>query len=165
MKASDRYAEKVVDLSELLRKVARWRITGRRIVFTNGCFDILHSGHLELLSKAAALGDLLVVGLNSDASVARLKGPERPVNDEAFRARLLASLTMVDAVCVFDTDTPAGLVSAIVPDVLVKGGDYDPNEIVGADTVRAAGGEIVVVPLVEGQSTTKTIGRIRGATG
>ena len=165
MKTSDSYKDKVVDLRELQHRVARWRFLGRRIVFTNGCFDILHSGHLQLLSCAAARGDVLIVGVNSDSSVSRLKGPERPVNEEGFRAGLLAALAMVDAVCVFSEDTPARLVSAIVPDVLVKGGDYAPDEIVGADTVRAVGGEVVVVPLLEGQSTTNTIGRIRTARG
>ena len=163
MKASDRYKDKVVDLPQLQQRVARWRFLGRSVVFTNGCFDILHNGHLELLSCAAAQGDVLVVGVNSDSSVSRLKGPERPVNKESFRVGLLAALAMVDAVCVFGEDTPARLVSAIVPDVLVKGGDYAPDEIVGADTVRAAGGEVLVVPLLEGHSTTNTIGRIRSA--
>lgn len=162
MKASDRHRDKIADRGELRQRVARWRLMGRRIVFTNGCFDILHEGHLELLSAAAAMGDVLVVGINSDSSVSALKGPGRPVNDEGFRARLLASLSMVDAVCLFGEDTPAELVSEIVPDVLVKGGDYDPDSIVGADTVRAAGGEVVVVPLVEGRSTTGMIERIRG---
>ena len=161
MKASDRHLEKVTGPKDLLLRVARWKFLGRRIVFTNGCFDILHEGHLELLSNAAALGDILIVGLNSDASVARLKGPERPVNGETFRARMLASLTMVDAVCIFGEDTPAQLIEAILPDVLVKGGDYDPAAIVGADTVRSAGGAVVVIPLVQGRSTTGTIEKIR----
>jgi rfaE bifunctional protein nucleotidyltransferase chain/domain len=161
MKASSRHLEKIPDRREMLHRVARWKFLGKRIVFTNGCFDILHSGHLELLSGAAALGDILVVGVNSDASVARLKGPGRPVNDEGFRARMLASLSVVDAVCMFGEDTPAELISQIVPDVLVKGGDYAPDDIVGAGTVRAMGGEVVVIPLVQGQSSSNTIERIR----
>ena len=163
MKASERFTDKIFDIDGLAAQCARWRLKGRRIVFTNGCFDILHEGHLEMLAKAATLGDVLIVGLNSDASVSRLKGPDRPVNDEGFRSRLLASLSMVDAVCVFREDTPAELISRTVPDVLVKGGDYHPDAIVGADIVRDAGGEVVVVPLVEGRSTSRTIERIRGA--
>ena len=163
MKASERYTDKIIDVDGLAAQCARWRLKGSRIVFTNGCFDILHEGHLELLAKAAAMGDVLVVGLNSDASVSRLKGPERPVNDEGFRSRLLASLSVVDAVCVFHEDTPLELISIAVPDVLAKGGDYDPDAIVGADIVRDAGGEVVVVPLLEGRSTSRTIEKIRGA--
>ncbi len=163
MRASQKYTDKIFDKEELSRQVARWRFLGKKVVFTNGCFDILHAGHLALLSGAAALGDVLVVGVNSDASVSRLKGPERPVNEEGFRARMLAALTMVDAVCIFPEDTPGSLIDALLPDLLVKGGDYEPDAIVGAETVRAAGGEVRVLPLVDGQSTSNTIGRIRGS--
>jgi D-beta-D-heptose 7-phosphate kinase/D-beta-D-heptose 1-phosphate adenosyltransferase len=145
----------------LARLARRWHLLSRTIVFTNGCFDILHQGHLESLSRAAEQGHFLVVGVNSDASVRRLKGPERPVNDEGFRSRMLASLCMVDAVCIFDEDTPLELITAVRPDVLVKGGDYDPETIVGAREVRSWGGRVVTIPLVEGYSTSNLIQKIR----
>ncbi len=131
-----------------------WRFKDDKIVFTNGCFDILHKGHIEYLAKAASLGTKLVIGLNTDASVKRLKGDSRPVNDENARALLLASLVFVDKVILFDTDTPRDLIDFVQPDVLVKGGDYKPEEIVGYDIVKAKGGEIVTLDFVEGYSTT-----------
>ena len=161
MKASTRIPGKVVDPGELVRMVQRWHKLGKKVVFTNGCFDILHQGHLEVLSRAAELGDVLVIGVNSDESVHRLKGPERPVNDEGFRSLMLASLTIVDAVCIFREDTPLELISQVLPDVLVKGGDYQPEQIVGADLVKAHSGEVVTIPLVEGYSTSNLIRRIR----
>ncbi|MBQ2188316.1 MAG: D-glycero-beta-D-manno-heptose 1-phosphate adenylyltransferase [Bacteroidales bacterium] len=133
------------------------RKNGKRIVFTNGCFDILHRGHVEYLSKAAAFGDVMVVGLNTDASVKRLKGPSRPVNDEYARAFVLAGLEFVSAVVLFDEDTPYNLIKKVQPDFLVKGSDYKPENIVGYDIVTAKGGKVVTVDLVEGYSTTKTI--------
>lgn len=145
----------------LLLQMNRWKFLQKKIVFTNGCFDILHAGHLDLLAKAAAMGDVLVVGINSDDSVRRLKGPERPVNDEAFRARMLASLSMVDGVTIFDEDTPGDLIASILPDILVKGGDYNPEDVVGGETVTGHGGRVEIVPLVEGYSTTDLIRRIR----
>jgi D-beta-D-heptose 7-phosphate kinase/D-beta-D-heptose 1-phosphate adenosyltransferase len=161
MKASARILQKIVDRDELARMVRRWQLLSKTVVFTNGCFDILHKGHLEVLAEAAALGHYLVVGVNADASVHRLKGPERPVNDEAFRSQMLASLLVVDAVCVFDEDTPLELISTVRPDVLVKGGDYDPETIVGAREVRSWGGQVVTIPLVEGYSTSNLIRKIR----
>ncbi len=134
--------------------------SGKKVVFTNGCFDILHIGHVTYLEKAARLGDVLVLGLNSDASVSALKGPSRPVNKEADRAGVLSALKFVDYVTVFDEDTPFELVSAIIPDVIVKGGDYTPETIVGADIVTQNGGEVAVIPLVEGKSTTNIIKKI-----
>lgn len=133
------------------------RKNGKRIVFTNGCFDILHRGHVEYLSKAAAFGDVMVVGLNTDASVKRLKGPSRPVNDEYARSFVLAGLEFVSAVVLFDEDTPYNLIKKVQPDFLVKGSDYKPENIVGYDIVTAKGGKVVTVDLVEGFSTTKTI--------
>lgn len=133
---------------------------GKKVVFTNGCFDILHIGHVTYLEKAARLGDILVIGLNSDASVSALKGPSRPVNKEADRAGVLSALKFADYVTVFDEDTPFELVSAIIPDVIVKGGDYTPETIVGADIVTQNGGEVAVIPLVEGKSTTNIIKKI-----
>jgi D-beta-D-heptose 7-phosphate kinase/D-beta-D-heptose 1-phosphate adenosyltransferase len=145
----------------------RWRGTQRgRVVFTNGVFDLLHAGHIDLLRGARAEGDVLVVGVNSDASVRRLnKGPERPIRGERERAYVLAALTMVDAVVVFDEDTPAELVAAIRPDVLVKGGDYAAHQVAGGDAVRAHGGRIVIIPLTPGHSTTSTVQQLKGKPG
>ena len=138
-----------------------WRFKDDKIVFTNGCSDILHKGHIEYLAKAASLGTKLVIGLNTDASVKRLKGDSRPVNDENARALLLASLVFVDKVILFDTDTPRDLIDFVQPDVLVKGGDYKPEEIVGYDIVKAKGGEIVTLDFVEGYSTTSLIEKMK----
>lgn len=138
-----------------------WRFKDDKIVFTNGCFDILHKGHIEYLAKAASLGTKLVIGLNTDASIKRLKGDSRPVNDENARALLLASLVFVDKVILFDTDTPRDLIDFVQPDVLVKGGDYKPEEIVGYDIVKAKGGEIVTLDFVEGYSTTSLIEKMK----
>jgi len=140
-----------------------WRHTVRGpVVFTNGVFDLLHPGHLDVLDRARREGAALVVGVNSDASVRRLKGPQRPIRTSAERAIVLAGLEAVDAVVVFDDDTPFDLVQAIAPDVIVKGGDYSPETIVGADLVTARGGRVVVIPLVDGHSTTSTIEKLRG---
>jgi D-beta-D-heptose 7-phosphate kinase/D-beta-D-heptose 1-phosphate adenosyltransferase len=144
-------------------RAADWRRGMRgRVVFTNGVFDLLHPGHVDVLLGARRAGDALVVGVNADASVKRLKGPERPVRSEAERCYVLAALEMVDAVVVFEHDTPFDLISALRPDVLVKGGDYNEASIVGAREVRAWGGDVVVIPLTPGHSTTSTIERLRG---
>jgi len=135
---------------------------GQRVVFTNGVFDLLHRGHIDLLLAARRNGDALVIGLNTDASVRRLKGPSRPIRGEADRAYVLAALEMVDAVVLFDEDTPARIIRAVQPDVLVKGGDYTESTVVGAAEVRANGGIVVIVPLTEGHSTTATVERLRG---
>ena len=146
-------------------KLAKWldncRISGKKIVFSNGCFDILHRGHVEYLAKAAAFGDVMVIGLNTDASVRRLKGPSRPVNDENARAFVLAGMEFVSAVVLFDEDTPYNLIKTVQPDVLVKGSDYKPENIVGYDIVTAKGGKVVTVDLVEGFSTTNTIEKMK----
>jgi len=134
---------------------------GERVVFTNGCFDLLHVGHVRCLEAARRLGERLVVGVNSDASVRRLKGPGRPVRGETERARMLAALACVDAVCIFGEDTPLELVRALQPDVIVKGGDYAPETVVGAADVTARGGRVVIVPLTPGHSTTATIAHVR----
>ena len=135
----------------------------RRLVFTNGCFELLHRGHVEYLAQARALGDVLVVGLNSDASVRRLKGEGRPLAAEADRAAVVAALRCVDAVTVFDEDTPLELISTLLPDVLVKGGDYHLDDIVGREVVEEAGGEVRVLPFVVGYSTTKILDRLKDA--
>ena len=133
----------------------------KKIVFTNGCFDILHIGHLRYMEEAARLGDILVIGLNSDASVRRLKGEERPINSQEDRAELLSALEFVDYVAIFDEDTPYELIKRIQPDVLVKGGDYKPDEVVGKDIVEARGGELKLLKFVEGKSTTNIINKIK----
>jgi D-beta-D-heptose 7-phosphate kinase/D-beta-D-heptose 1-phosphate adenosyltransferase len=150
-----------LSLDTAMAQVATWREAGLTVGFTNGCFDILHPGHLRVLEEAKARCGRLVVGLNSDASVRRLKGPTRPVNDADSRARVLSGLMAVDAVVVFDADTPQDLIEALQPDLLVKGGDYTIDTIVGADTVQARGGTVHIVPLVDGQSTTAAIARAK----
>lgn len=141
--------------------VEDWRRNGLRIVFTNGCFDLLHPGHIAYLGEAKALGDRLIIGLNDDASIHRLKGPARPVNPLADRAAMLEALRMVDLVVPFSEDTPLELIHALRPDILVKGGDYRPETIVGAEEVRGWGGEVVVIPFLDGHSSTGLIERIR----
>ncbi len=148
---------KIVTRDELVARLGRPR--SERVVFTNGCFDVLHRGHVEYLESARGLGDLLVVGLNTDDSVRRLKGPSRPVNPEDDRAYVLAGLAAVDYVTFFAEDTPRDLIAALLPDVLVKGGDYRKEDIVGGAEVEAAGGEVVVAPLVPGRSTTAILQR------
>jgi D-beta-D-heptose 7-phosphate kinase / D-beta-D-heptose 1-phosphate adenosyltransferase len=145
------------ELPRLIEEARRRQRAGQKIVFTNGCFDLLHVGHSRLLGQAARLGDFLVVGLNSDESVRRLKGDSRPVNRENERAELLAALACVDAVTVFEEDTPLALIESVRPDVLVKGGDYRPEEVVGREVVEAGGGRLVLIPLVDGQSTTRMV--------
>jgi len=142
---------------------ARVRANGGRVVFTNGVFDLLHPGHIRYLSDARALGDALIVGVNSDRSVRANKGPNRPITPEGERAELIASLGSVDAVSVFDDDTPHALITAVQPDVLVKGADWGPDNIVGRDVVEARGGTVVRVALAEGFSSTRLIDRVRGA--
>lgn len=148
---------KVFTWEQLQKQIAIWRFKGKKIVFSNGCFDILHLGHIEYLAQARDLGHVLIVGLNSDESVHRLKGPHRPVNKEVARELTLAALSFVDAVVVFSEDTPLRLIEMVQPDVLVKGKDYEGKEIVGADLVKARGGEVITIELVKGYSTTHTI--------
>ncbi|MEI7490175.1 MAG: D-glycero-beta-D-manno-heptose 1-phosphate adenylyltransferase [Bacteroidota bacterium] len=148
---------KIYTWEAMKRQLAMWRFQDKKIVFTNGCFDILHLGHIELLGKARALGNILIVGLNSDESIHRIKGIHRPVNSHHARAFTLASLLFVDAVVMFEEDTPYELIKLIQPDVLVKGKDYDGQEIVGSDIVKARGGEVVTIELTRGYSTTHTI--------
>jgi len=146
---------------ELLRETLR--AEGKRIVFTNGVFDILHAGHVTYLDQARALGDVLVLGLNADESVRRLKGPDRPVNTDADRALVVAALRSVDHVVIFGDDTPLAIIETLLPDVLVKGGDYTRDTIVGADVVEASGGAVRTIPLLEGRSTSSIINRVRTA--
>jgi rfaE bifunctional protein nucleotidyltransferase chain/domain len=152
---------KIFDRAVLGNRLAMWRFLNNKIVFTNGCFDILHRGHIEYLSQARDKGAVLIIGLNSDASIKRIKGEGRPVQDEMSRALILASLRIVDAVVLFDEDTPLELIQFVQPDVLVKGGDYTEETIVGADAVKANGGEVVTIPIVEGYSTSKILNAIK----
>jgi rfaE bifunctional protein nucleotidyltransferase chain/domain len=153
-------------LSEAERRtIAAWRAAGEKIVFTNGVFDLLHRGHVEYLEESRALGDRLVVGVNSDASVRRIKGPERPLVPAEERAELLAALACVDLAVIFDEDTPDRVIREVQPDVLVKGGDWAPDRIVGREFVEARGGRVLNVPLREGLSTTALIERIRAGKG
>lgn len=161
MRTSNSIQNKIVTLPELQKKLAQWRMLSKTVGFTNGCFDILHAGHITALIEASNHTDYLVVGLNSNNSVKKLKGDNRPVNDEEARSLLLASLTMVDAVIVFSEDTPLDLIRAVLPDVLIKGGDYKLEEIVGAKEVIAAGGKVVINPILSGFSTTSIINKFQ----
>ncbi len=153
---------RVVELSELKREISKIRKEKKKIVFTNGCFDILHLGHIHLLKKAKKLGDVLIIGLNSDSSVKKIKGEKRPIKDENTRAQILASLEMVDFVVIFKEKTPLRLIKSIRPDVLVKGGDWKESEIVGADFVKSYKGKVKRIKYLKGHSTTQIIKRIKG---
>ncbi len=155
---------KYSSILELKNKIIELKKYDNVIVFTNGCFDILHKGHITYLSEARELGDYLIVGLNSDRSVTQIKGPERPINNQCFRSEKLLELNSVDDVIIFDEDTPQNLIKELQPNILVKGGDYKKNEIVGAREVEKKGGEVVILPLVPGYSTTEII-KEKGLTG
>ncbi|MCU0447236.1 MAG: D-glycero-beta-D-manno-heptose 1-phosphate adenylyltransferase [Microscillaceae bacterium] len=154
-------AEKIYTLDDLKQVIQNWQQTGKQVVFTNGCFDIVHLGHIDYLEKARQKGDKLVVGLNSDSSVKTLKGESRPVIPEYARARMLAALEFVDAVVLFDENTPKSLIEALKPDILTKGNDYTVENIVGADFVLAQGGKVETLPLVDGFSTSQIIEKIK----
>lgn len=160
MKRADLIPQKILTQEEAVRRVAQWRLLNKKIVFTNGVFDILHQGHIFSLSQAAREGDVLIIGLNADASVKRLKGDSRPVNNQESRALVLASLVMVDAVVLFEEDSPLELIKSLMPDVLVKGGDYTVEQIAGAKEVIVNGGHVVINPILEGFSTTNIIQQI-----
>jgi rfaE bifunctional protein nucleotidyltransferase chain/domain len=153
--------EKIYQLQALKTMVKDWQSQGQKVVFTNGCFDILHLGHVDYLEKSKSLGDKLVVGVNSDTSVKRLKGLDRPVNNENSRSRIIASLMFVDAAIIFAEDTPLELITALKPDILVKGKDYNISNIVGADIVLANGGKVSTVELVDGYATSSIINKIK----
>ena len=161
MRASNSIQNKIVTLPELQKKLAQWRVLSKTVGFTNGCFDILHAGHITALVEASNHTDYLVVGLNSNSSVNKLKGDKRPLNDDQARGLILASLSMVDAVVIFDEETPLELIKAVKPDVLVKGGDYKLEEIVGAKEVMADGGKVVINPILPGFSTTSIIDKLQ----
>ena len=161
MRAIESIPKKIQSLNTLKAIVASWRATGKTIAFTNGCFDILHEGHIFSLSQAAKEADFLIVAVNSDASIQRLKGLDRPINKEQSRALIIASLAIVDAVIVFEEDTPLTLIETLLPDTLVKGGDYTIEQIVGSKEVIANGGKVVINPIVSGFSTTGIIDQIK----
>lgn len=161
MKQSSKINEKIFTSHLLLAQIKWWRLINKTVAFTNGVFDILHEGHIKVLMQAASFADVLIVGVNSDGSVKRLKGSNRPVNNQQSRALLLASLVMVDAVTIFEEDNPLELIKNILPDVLIKGGDYNSNTIIGATEVISNGGKIEIIPLEEGFSTTGIIEKLR----
>ena len=152
---------KIFSLENLKTQVEKWKATGEKVVFTNGCFDIVHQGHIEVLARTADLGTKLIIGLNSDSSMQRLKGENRPIIQEQSRAILLASFSFVDAIVLFSEDTPINLISTLLPDVLAKGGDYKIETIVGHEIVQKNGGEVILVPFVDGFSSTTIIEKIR----
>lgn len=163
MNSLDQIQQKIFTQDRLLTQLEKWKTQGDKIVFTNGCFDLLHLGHVDYLAKAADLGQRLVLGLNTDHSVRELKGPSRPITSEASRAGILASLFFVDAVVLFDEQTPVNLISAVKPHILVKGADYTIEQIVGADVVLQNGGEVKTIAFLPGYSTTAIEQRIRNA--
>ena len=152
---------KIFSLENLKMQVKEWKATGEKVVFTNGCFDIMHQGHIEVLARTADLGTKLIIGLNSDSSIQKLKGKNRPIIQQQSRAILLVSFSFVDAVVLFSEDTPINLISTLLPDVLAKGGDYKIETIVGHEIVQKNGGEVILVPFVDGFSSTTIIEKIR----
>ena len=160
MKKSDSIHERIFSREEIKQQVTRLRLKSKTIAFTNGVFDILHEGHIALLSEAASFADVLIVGINADSSVKKIKGESRPINNEHSRAIIMASLIMIDAVVIFDEETPLELIKIIKPDVLIKGGDYTEETIVGAKEVLEAGGRVEIIPILEGFSTTGIIKKI-----
>ena len=154
---------KIFSLENLKTQVEKWKATGEKVVFTNGCFDIVHQGHIEVLARTADLGSKLIVGLNSDSSIQKLKGENRPIIQQQSRAILLASFSFVDAVVLFSEDTPINLISTLLPDVLAKGGDYEIETIVGHEIIQKNGGKVILVPFVDGFSSTTIIEKIKKA--
>lgn len=161
MNSQDMLSQKIVSPLQLKDLAASWKAEGKKIVFTNGCFDLLHAGHIAYLSEAADLGDKLIVGLNSDQSVSCIKGPQRPVNNETTRSTVLASMFFIDAVVTFGEDTPLELIKTVLPDILVKGGDYKVDNIVGAKETIANGGRVEVLSFLPGYSSTSIIEKIK----
>ena len=161
MKQGNKIKDRIFSQEQLLSQIKWWRLINKTVAFTNGVFDILHEGHIKVLSQAASYADVLIVGVNSDASVKRLKGNSRPINNEHSRSLILASLMVVDAVVIFEEDTPLNLIKKIMPDVLVKGGDYTAETIVGAREVISKGGKVEIIPLEEGFSTTGIIDKMK----
>ena len=158
-----RINNKIFSIERISRQIDIWKNYGEEIVFTNGCFDIIHRGHIEVLARAADLGDKLIVGLNSDVSIQKLKGKDRPIIQENSRAILLAALDFIDAIVLFSEETPLDLINTIKPDILAKGGDYKIDTIVGHDIVKENGGEVILIPFVDGFSSTNIINKIKNS--
>ena len=154
---------KIYNLDNLTSQVEQWKIAGNKVVFTNGCFDIIHRGHIEVLAGTADLGDKLIIGLNSDKSIQKLKGEDRPIIDEKSRAILLAAFNFVDAIVLFSDDTPLKLINTLLPDVLAKGGDYKIEAIVGHEIITQNGGEVKLIPFIDGFSSTTIIDKIKNS--
>ena len=161
MKASQNILEKIYSIEDISKQTLRWKLKSKSIVFTNGVFDLLHEGHIASLTQAASLGDILIVGINSDDSVKKLKGPSRPINNEYTRTLLLSQMLIVDAVVIFNEDTPLELIKSIMPDTLVKGGDYSIDQIAGAKEVIANGGKVVLADMIDGVSTSNIIEKMK----
>ena len=160
-KALEILNSKILDKERLLVKLTDWKKENKKIVFTNGCFDLIHLGHIEVIARSADLGDILIIGVNTDNSIKRLKGPNRPIVEEISRAKQLAALEFVDAVVFFDQDTPIDLIKVINPNVITKGGDYNSNQVIGNDIVTQNDGEVVIIPLTQGYSTTSILEKIK----
>lgn len=158
---NEKMRSKIVDREEALSMLSIWHYMGLKVVFTNGCFDVIHKGHVDYLSRASSLGERMIVGLNTDKSVSNLKGPSRPIQDERSRAEIVASMFFVDAVVMFDEETPYELINFLKPDILVKGSDYSIDNIIGADVVMANGGRVETMDFVDGYSTTNIINKIK----
>jgi len=154
---------KIISLEDAKIKVNRWKNSGEKIVFTNGCFDIIHRGHIEVLARTADLGDKLIVGLNSDSSIEKIKGENRPIINEQSRAILLSALNFVDAIIIFPEENPLNLISNLMPDVLAKGGDYEISTIVGHEMIQENGGEVILIPFVDGFSSSNIITKIKNS--
>ena len=152
---------KIFNIKDLSKIINKWRLNGNKIVFTNGCFDLIHLGHLEILARSADLGDKLIVGINSDMSIKKIKGNSRPIIEEDSRAKQLAAIEFIDAVILFNEDTPYNLINILKPDVLTKGGDYKKNDIVGNELINKEQGEVVIIPLTQGYSTTSILEKIK----
>ena len=152
---------KIFNIKDLSKIINEWRLNGDKIVFTNGCFDLIHLGHLEILARSADLGDKLIVGINSDMSIKKIKGSSRPIIEEDSRAKQLAAIEFIDAVILFNEDTPYNLINLLKPDVLTKGGDYKKNDIIGNELINKEQGEVVIIPLTQGYSTTSILEKIK----
>ena len=152
---------KILNIKDLAKIINEWRLNGDKIVFTNGCFDLIHLGHLEILARSADLGDKLIVGINSDMSIKKIKGSSRPIIEEDSRAKQLAAIEFIDAVILFNEDTPYNLINILKPDVLTKGGDYKKNDVVGNQLINKEQGEVVIIPLTQGYSTTSILEKIK----
>ena len=159
--ALNKINNKIFDLQLLMKKIEKWRSENKKIVFTNGCFDLIHLGHIEILARSSDFGDKLIIGVNSDLSIKKLKGENRPIIQQSSRVRQLSALEFVDAVILFDEETPIKLIETIKPDVITKGGDYKAKNVVGNEVVSQKNGEVVIIPLTQGYSTTSILNKIK----